>query len=83
MKIKDLGYSIKQVQNFLSKMENVFLISENSYTFKNASIKLEINPLNPQSFIKIERCFMTLDGNAQDYEEFYNKFLLHHMTIGG
>ncbi len=85
---KDLAYSIEQVRDFLSQMDNVLHNEENLYRYKNAEISLSEKKFNHESDMPVTkfalpRSCMNLSGNTEDINEFYKSFMINHMTMGG
>ncbi len=89
---KDLAYSIDEIMSFLCKIEHVKQEGEHVYSYKSAKISLEahrnkneVRALETERSVlaqPIDRCYMYLSGNEDDYNEFYKIFLVNNLTMG-
>ncbi len=90
MTTKDLAYSLEELKILLMKVEGIVYIEDKIYAYKNAQILLEENThqktmhTNEKYLIpKFSRSFMFLSGDENDIDEFYKKFMVYCMTMGG
>ncbi len=88
---KDLAYSYEQLQEFLGQMQGVSPIDTSTYNYKSVRICLKAQDITSShiqnrwqgTLRPLPRCYMFLRGDADDIQEFYTTFMLHHMTMGG
>ncbi len=84
MVVKDLGFSDMQLKEFLMNMEGVKHVGMFEFNYMGKiHIMLKRKHQTNNDMFNIERCFMELSGDSNEIENFYYKFLINHVTMGG
>ncbi len=80
---KILAYSTSQLSGFLHEMEHVRRLATNLFCYKDVRLRIADCGTNNLFMIPIRRSTLEMIGGSETKQEFYMKFLINHMTMGG
>ncbi len=80
---KILAYSTRQLSGFLNEMEHVKRLANNLFCYKDVRLRIADCGTNNLFMIPIRRSTLEMIGTSETKQEFYMKFLINHMTMGG
>ncbi len=79
--VKDMGIPIERLSELLTEMIGVRVVAQNDFIYSNVNIKLE--PNGKVDLFGTKRTAMILNGEVDEIDAFYTKFLINHTTVGG
>ncbi len=80
---KILSYSKSTLVSFFYEMEGVWVLANNIFGYKN--VRLRVTDLGEDTTfrVSIPRSRLEIAGSKNNRQEFYMKFLVNYMTMGG
>ncbi len=83
LEVKNLAYSRAQLFSFFDEMDGVYSLAEDLFAFKDIRLSVTEIGADNRFNIPITRSELKMIGSFQIREEFYRRFLVNHMTMGG